>query len=100
MSTQRETRTTCEALAATIASAAAVPMAYTWGDRSSGALLISDESGVKRVRCYVAPDEHGNGWGEHDIGPGFLTWRELAGFLRGMREALWLVRDGEWTTQR
>src|SRR5262245_52610914 len=50
--------------------------------------FLSDESGVKRLRRSCPP-----GSGEHDVGPGFTTWRELSDFLRGMEEMLWIQTE-------
>lgn len=61
------------------------------GQRSDGPwegrLLVHHESGVKRVMQGVGSSALRN------IGPGFITWRELHCFIVGMIEAEYLAAD-------
>lgn len=62
----------------------------TWGTEGEpwdGCLVLHDESGVKRL-CQGVDNS-----ALRNIGPGFLTWRELYGFLGGMVEAEYLAKD-------
>jgi len=51
-----------------------------WDDEHSwdGTLVLHDESGVKRICQGVDTSAL------RTIGPGFLTWRELYGFIQGL----------------
>jgi hypothetical protein len=83
----RITRKDCEAQLRILARKTGRPVAETW-PFPPGGLRLNDESGVKRVREIPA-----DGRGESDIGPGFLTWREVWTFLKGANAGLELVEE-------
>lgn len=83
----RITRKRCEGVLSTYCRVTGRRDAATEAGAWDGTLFINDESGVKRVRQGVGTS------GVRDIGPGFLTWRELYTFLHGMLESEFLRRN-------
>ena len=79
----RITETTCWQVLDRFGRLTGRSVSRSWGDRSEGALHLSSESGVKRLRRHSGP-------GVADVGPGFTSWRELYGFLVGLCEAEYL----------
>lgn len=75
---ERITRKDCEGLLRRLTAQTDLEMSPVHWPVPEGALLIQDESGVKRVVTGSGNGVADNGW------PGFSTYRELWGFLRGM----------------
>lgn len=74
----------CESRLREYAAATGAQVVESWGSPPpAGALVLWDESGVKRLRECVGDGSHG----VSDVGSGFTSWSELYGFLDGMCEA-------------